>query len=102
MQEYHQGDLVRIGRFTQNFVIVSNNSFIRATGMFHVCPFLQGVSDGPLHISAQASSGTAGTAILEQIKLIDPEARPVRKTDHLFYRDIMELSDALQGMFDDD
>ena len=40
MQEYHQGDLVRIGRFTQNFVIVSNNSFIRATGMFHVCPFL--------------------------------------------------------------
>ena len=102
MREYHQGDLVRIGSYAQTFVIVSNNSFIRATGMFHVCPFLPGYPEGPVHIAATGRQGTEGTAIIEQIKLIDPSVRACRRLDTLPYRDVMEISDALQSVFEYD
>ena len=102
MADLFQGDIIRIGDYKQNFLIISKNAFIRSTGMFHVCPFLDHVSEGPLHIAAKGVSGTNGTAITEQLKLIDPRARRMKKTDRLAYRDIMEVSDAVQGIFEYD
>ena len=102
MQEYFQGDIIRISSFKERFLIVSKNAFIRSTDMFHVCPFFDQYPEGPLHIPAKGAGGTTGVAIAEQIKLIDPRTRRIRKTDHLPYRDIMEISDAIQGVFEYD
>ena len=83
MIDLFQGDIIKIGGFKSLFMIVSNNAFIQATGVFHVCPVLENV-------------------LCEQIKLIDPEARNCRRLDRLPYGTVMDISDALQGIFEYD
>ena len=103
MKEYCQGDIVRISDFGKNaFVITSKNAFIKALGVFHISPLLPGVPEGPLHINVKGKKGTEGTVICEQIKLIDPSARAVKRVDSLKYEDIMNVSDAIQGFFEYD
>lgn len=102
MIDLFQGDIIKIGGFKSLFMIVSNNAFIQATGVFHVCPVLENVSDGPLHICIEGIKGTKGTVLCEQIKLIDPEARNCRRLDRLPYGTVMDISDALQGIFEYD
>lgn len=103
MNEVYQGDIIKITGFRkQLFVIVSNNAFIRAAGVFHVCPMLPGIPAGPLHIPVKGNKGETGTVICEQIKLIDPAARGCNRIDLLKYEDIMNVSDAVQGIFEYD
>ncbi len=101
--ELMQGDIIEIDGFAKKqFVIVSKNAFIRATGVFHVCPLLKDVAKGPLHINVLGKNKTSGTIICEQIKLIDPAVRNCTRTDLLPYEQIMNVSDAVQGIFEYD
>lgn len=102
MVELFQGDIIKISGFRSLFLVVSNNAFIQATQVIHVCPVLQGVAPGPLHILVTGMNGTEGTIICEQIKLMDPVVRNCRRTDRLHYNSIMDISDALQGIFEYD
>ncbi|MBO7601273.1 MAG: type II toxin-antitoxin system PemK/MazF family toxin [Lachnospiraceae bacterium] len=103
MNEFFQGDIINIAGFKkQLFVVVSKNAFIKATGIFHVCPMIQGIPAGPLHILIKGKKGESGTVICEQIKAIDPNARGCNKVDRLAYEDIMNVSDAVQGIFEYD
>ncbi|MCR5789210.1 MAG: type II toxin-antitoxin system PemK/MazF family toxin [Lachnospiraceae bacterium] len=103
MNEFCQGDVIRIEGFKkQLFVIISKNAFIRATGIFHICPMLPGIPAGPVHIEVKAKRGEAGTIICEQIKAVDPKARRCSRVDLLAYKDIMNVSDAVQGIFEYD
>lgn len=102
MIKFNQGDIIRIeGYDKQLFVIVSKNAFIKATGLFHVCPLLN-ASPGPVHISVCGRDNTEGTVICEQIKLIDTHSRSCRRVDSLAYDEIMNVSDAIQGLFEYD
>ncbi|MCR5481806.1 MAG: type II toxin-antitoxin system PemK/MazF family toxin [Clostridia bacterium] len=103
MTGFSQGDIIKISGFKRRlFVIVSKNAFIRATGIFHVCPFIPGIPEGPIHITAAGRNGAQGTVICEQMKAIDPNARSCSKTDILEYSDIMNISDVIQGIFEYD
>ncbi len=103
MNDYRQGDIIKINGFgKRSFVIVTKNAFIKATGIFHVCPLMQGIPAGPVHIPVTGNGGEMGTVICEQIKAIDPKARECKKTDWLAYADIMNVSDAVQGIFEYD
>ncbi len=103
MNGYLQGDIIKIeGYKKQLFIIVSKNAFIKATGIFHVCPLIPGILAGPLHIPVKGRKGETGTVICEQIKAIDPKARACKRVDLLTYEDIMNLSDAVQGIFEYD
>ncbi|MCR4928959.1 MAG: type II toxin-antitoxin system PemK/MazF family toxin [Lachnospiraceae bacterium] len=103
MKEFCQGDIINIGEYgKQLFVIISKNAFIKATGVFHVCPLYNQVAPGPIHIKVCGNKKTKGTVICEQIKLIDPNVRICKKTDYLKYDDIANVSDALQGIFEYD
>ena len=103
MNNYSQGDIIKITGFKkQLFVIVSKNAFIKATGIFHVCPMLSNVQAGPIHIPVCGKKGESGTVICEQIKAIDPKARECNREDLLTYEDIMNVSDAVQGIFEYD
>ena len=103
MNEFYQGDIIKITGFKkQLFVIVSKNAFIKATGIFHVCPMFPNVQAGPIHITVCGKNGEAGTVICEQIKTIDPNARECNRVDLLAYEDIMNVSDAVQGIFEYD
>lgn len=103
MNDFFQGDIIKIAGFRkQLFVIVSKNAFIKATGIFHVCPVIQDVPAGPIHIPVIGKHGESGTVICEQIKAIDPKARGCNKVDVLAYGDIMNVSDTVQGIFEYD
>ena len=103
MNDFRQGDIIKIGGFgKRSFVIVSRNAFINATGVFHVCPMTQQIPAGPVHIPVVGHCGESGTVICEQIKAIDPKARECKKTDWLAYADIMNVSDAVQGILEYD
>ena len=100
---YLQGDIIKIEGFNNAlFLIVSKNAFIKATGVFHVCPVMKNVNEGTLHIMICGIKKTSGTVICEQLKLIDPGARACSKKDYLSYRDIMNVSDAVQCIFEYD
>ena len=98
MSRFRQGDIIKIEGYNNLFYIISKNSFIKATGVFHVCPVLSNIKEGPLHIKV----GDAGIVICEQIKLIDPSARTCNKVSDTEYADIMNISDAIQGIFEYD
>ncbi|MBQ9032348.1 MAG: hypothetical protein IJ106_12990 [Parasporobacterium sp.] len=99
---YCQGDVIRISDYKDTFLIISKNAFIKASGVFHVCPLIPGIAEGPLHISVNGNHGASGTAICEQIKLIDPAQRNCKKVDYISYAQLMNVSDAVQGIFEYD
>ncbi len=101
MTEFYQGDIVKISGYKFPLLIISKNLFIEKTGVFHVCPILSEVPSGPLHIRVQ-SKDTQGTAICEQLKLIDPMERSVHRVDRISYANLIDISDAVQGMFEYD
>jgi len=103
MKDISQGDIVKVSGFPRrHFVVVSKNVFIRSAGVLHICPFISGIPAGPLHIPVKGKKGTTGTVICEQIKLIDPMTRGITRMDRLGYTDIMNVSDAIQGIFEYD
>ncbi|MBR4208212.1 MAG: type II toxin-antitoxin system PemK/MazF family toxin [Lachnospiraceae bacterium] len=101
MQKIFQGDLIRISGFSAMFLVVSKNAFINHTGMLHVCPVLKNESEGPLHIIVSGER-EKGTVICEQIKLIDPAIRGCNRIDRISYYQLMNISDAIQGIFEYD
>ncbi len=103
MKDLSQGDIVKVSGYTgKRFIIVSKNAFIKYTGVLHICPLLSKVPEGPLHIHVKGIKDTEGTAVCEHIKLIDPSARGVNRIDRLRYEDVMNISDAIQGIFEYD
>ena len=102
MNDFHQGDIIKINGYKNYFLIISNNAFIKATSVFHVSPIISNIQSGPLHIVINGTQKTTGTVVCEQIKLIDPDARSCVKTDNIPYNEIMNISDALQGIFEYD
>lgn len=102
MNDFAQGDVIKISGYANEFIIVSKNAFIKATQAFHVCPVLEGYPDGPLHIPVIGKKQGTGTVICEQLKLIDPSVRNCSKVDYVSYDMIMNVSDALQGIFEYD
>ena len=103
MNEYSQGDIVKIAGFRNHFLVVSKNAFIQSTGMFHVCPMLPVINAGPVHIPVKGlNTGLDGCVLCEQVKLIDPIERGVGIIDRVSYADKMEVSDTIQGIFEYD
>lgn len=104
MTDFSQGDVIKIDGFRSHFLIVSNNAFIQAAKVFHICPIIEAGrgAAGPLHIAITGNNGEKGIAICEQIKMIDPSARACSRVDAVSYGAIMDVSDAVQGMFEYD
>lgn len=100
--DFSQGDIIKISGLEHKFIIVSKNAFIKATGVFHVCPVAERLSQGPLHIAIEGKNGVQGIVLCEQIKMIDPSARGCNKVDWVSYDAIMNISDAVQGIFEYD
>ncbi len=99
---YYQGDIVKINNYKNKFIIISKNAFIRATHVFHVCPLFDNYPEGPLHIKIKGRNDTQGVVICEQMKLIDPSVRNCSRIDNIPYESIMNISDAIQGIFEYD
>ena len=104
MMNFSQGDIIKISNYFGAGFLQSTHGRknIKKTGVFHVCPLLEHYAEGPLHIKVRGVKDTSGTAICEQLKLIDPSARSCKRIDRVPYHMIMNVSDAIQGIFEYD
>lgn len=87
----HLGDIIKIERI-QSPVLVTSKDFFYQTG-----EIIGG--DSPLHIRIKADY-TEGYVQCEKLALLDLNVRGFLKTDSVSMEDIIDITDAIQGIFD--
>ena len=98
MRRAEQGDLLKLSGLAHPVIVVSNN-FFNDSGRVIACPILKRATEGPLHIPLK-DCPAEGYVLCEQVKYIDLTARDLSKLGEAHYFDIMDISDAVMGMFD--
>ena len=93
-----QGDLLRVGGIKWPVIVVSNN-FFNESGRVVACPILPDAVKGPLHIRLK-DYPVEGYVLCEQMRYIDLKARRWSRLSATHYFDIMDVSDAVMGIFD--
>lgn len=93
-----QGDILKVEGIRRP-VLVASKDFFNRSGMIIGCPVFSDETEGPLHIFVKGDE-TRGYVHCEKLALLDMTRRGYVKTDHLYMSDIMEISDAIQGIFD--
>lgn len=94
----HQGDIVKIERI-KSPVLVMSKDFFNQTGEIVGCPILSDCTASPLHIKIRTDS-TEGFVQCEKLALLDLNVRGFFKTDRILMADIINITDAIQGIFD--
>lgn len=93
-----QGELLRINGISYPAIVVSND-FFNSSGKAVVCPVVKDAAAGPLHIHIDASP-VSGYVLCEQLRYLDLDARRFTKISSVSLYEIMDISDAVKGMFD--
>ena len=81
-------------------VLVCSKNFFNASGMSVVCPLLEGTIPGPLHIPVETEKGQTRFVHCEKLKLLDLSQRGWKKKDRVPLFQMMNITDAIQGIFD--
>ena len=98
MATIEQGDLLKVSGIPYPVIVVSNN-FFNQSGKVIACPIVPNAAEGPLHIKLK-DSAVQGYVLCEQVKYLDLKARHYSRLSETHYFDIMDISDAVMGMFD--
>ena len=98
MQSIQQGDLLKVSGLPYPVMVVSNNLF-NSEGKAIVCPIINDVKEGPLHIRLK-DSPVDGYVLCEQLKYVDLQSRRFSRLSAANYFDIMNISDAVMGVFE--
>lgn len=96
--DLHQGDILKIERIKYPVLIVSKD-FFNSSGEIIGCPIYTNSSESPLHIAVKASE-VQGYVQCEKLALLDLAVRGYQKIDRILIGDIMNITDAVQGIFD--
>ena len=102
MEFLHQGDILKIERIRHPVLVVSKD-FFNTSGEIIGCPIVKDSSPGALHIwmSTEEKEGNIqGYIQCEKLALLDLTVRGYRKMDHLPMAEMMNVSDAIQSIFD--
>jgi len=98
MRMIEQGDLLKVSGLRYPVIVVSND-FFNETGKAIVCPIMKDAVEGPLHIRLR-NCPVEGYVLCEQVRFIDLAERRFSKMTATHYFDIMDISDAVMGIFD--
>ena len=98
MFSIEQGDILKAENIKYPVLVVSKNFFNR-TEQAIVCPIIQDKPDDPLHIPFKAEK-LSGTVLCEEMKLMDFRYRGFSLLDRIAYSDIINITDAIQSIFD--
>lgn len=93
-----QGDIVKIEKIKCP-VLVTSKDFFNQTGEIVGCPIFQDSMVSPLHIKIRTDS-TEGYVQCEKLALLDLNVREFLKIDRISVVDIINITDAIQGIFD--
>ena len=98
MIKAEQGDILKIASLPYPVVVVSKN-FFNESGLVMACPVLPDAVRGPLRIRCE-NIKTPGFVYCEQVRVVDLNARRFSRIDAVPYGDLMDIVDAVQGIFD--
>ncbi len=93
-----QGDILKVEHIKGCVLVVSNDVFNQYENAI-VCPISKDQQETALHIPIETSE-IKGTVWCEQLKLLDLRVRGFSKVSELKYEDMMNITDAIQSIFD--
>lgn len=93
-----QGDILKIERIKMPVLVVSKD-FFNKTGEIIGCPIYKNGEPGALHIKINTGE-VAGYVQCEKMSLLDMNFRGYSKIDRVHMPDIINITDAIQGIFD--
>ena len=97
-EEILQGDILKVEKINRPVVVVSKDYF-NTSGEVIACPIFEDSARGPLHIFIRANE-VEGYVQCEKLALLDLRFRGYKKIDKLKLIDKMDISDAVQGIFE--
>lgn len=98
MEPLHQGDILKIEKIKHPVLVVSKD-FFNTSGEIIGCPIISNSMPGPLHIW-MSTENAEGYIQCEKLALLDLSIRGHKKIDRLPIYEMMNVSDAIQGIFE--
>ncbi len=98
MEQLHQGDILKIEKI-KHPVLVASKDFFNTSGEIIGCPVIRNSIPGPLHIWISTKENE-GYVQCEKLALLDLTTRGYKKADRLSVSEMMNISDAIQGIFE--
>ena len=98
MIKVKQGDVLKVPSIQYPVVVVSKN-FFNESGLVMACPILPETVRSPLRIRCE-SIRTPGYVYCDQVRSVDLNKRRFTKIDVLSYYELIDIADAIQGIFD--
>lgn len=98
MECLHQGDILKIEKIKHPVLVVSKD-FFNTSGEIIGCPIMKASMSGPLHIW-MSTKENEGHIQCEKLALLDLSVRGYKKIDRLPFPEMMDVSDAIQGIFE--
>lgn len=95
---FEQGDILSIEKIKEPILVVSKNFFNHSEQAI-VCPIVKNAVPDPLHIEI-VTEEVQGSVLCEQMKLLDLRYRGYKKISRIKYPDIINITDAIQSIFD--
>ena len=93
-----QGDIMTIEKI-RNPVLVTSKNFFNQSGEIIGCPIFSHESGSPLHIYIRGNE-LEGYVQCEKMALLDLRVRRFHKIDSISVSDVMNITDAIQSIFD--
>ncbi len=97
-KEINQGDILKIEKISMPVLVVSKN-FFNQEGEIIGCPIYKDCRPGALHIRVETEE-VSGYVQCEKMKLLDMRIRGYSKLDRVHMPEIIDITDAIQGIFD--
>lgn len=98
MEKIHQGDILKIDKI-KNLVFVASKDFFNQSGEIVACPIFEENTNSPLHIFV-STEDYCGYVQCEKLALLDLKIRGYKKVSRISLKDVMDVVDAIQGIFD--
>lgn len=98
MEYLQQGDILKIEKIKHPVLIVSKD-FFNTSGEIIGCPIIKNSIRGPLHIW-MSTEENEGYIQCEKLALLDLSVRGYKKIDRLPISEMINVSDAIQSIFE--
>lgn len=97
-EELKQGTILKVEKIKHPVLVVSKD-FFNETGEIIGCPVYAKSVEGPLHIYI-CTDEVEGYVQCEKLGLLDMNCRGHKKLSQIPLSDMMNIADAVQGIFD--
>lgn len=98
MERLQQGDILKIEKI-KHPVLVASKDFFNTSGEIIGCPIIRDSNQGPLHIWT-STEDAEGYIQCEKLALLDLSIRGHKKIGRLPVAELMNVSDAIQSIFE--